>query len=400
MIVPGARHNGDVAERRGDVVRRLWSALWRYERPGPRTRTILLSLVAGALLTDALLRAASPESGLGARPLVGTFATVAVALIAWRPPVAVLLMLAGGVLTVAFGGAVEYLLAMTVTLGLVAVTTSLALTGVYAATIVALMIVQLFRPGGLTLGATAVLSVLGLASFLVGRSFREQRERSRAMRSALSAREDAVTQEVRKERVRIADELHDIVAHEITIVVMHARAMEHTDDPAALKASREAITRSAVQALADIRRMLDIAPPEDPASPDTALATEGFVRALDPSAAELRNAGIDVEIDFPDDLDASNTVLTTLVRVAREACMNVLKHATDATRVTIEVRRDDEGVVLVVQDDSPSAAPVGVPKSGYGLARMTERVAMLGGSLHSAPTRPGWRVTARIPLTR
>lgn len=383
------------------VLRRRSAAFWRYERPGPRTRALLLGLVAAALLTDALLRAASPDPTVNERPLVGTFATVSIAVIAWRPPIAVLLMIAGGILTVAFGGALEYLLAMTVALGLVAVTTSLALTGVFATTVVTLMIVQLLRGSdGLTVGAAAVLSLLGLGSFIIGRGFREQRERSRAMRRALVDREAALERAVHEERQRIADELHDIVAHEITIVVMHARAMEHTDDPEALRRSREAITRSAVQALADIRRMLSVAPPDDPVSSDTALATEGFVEALRDSVGKLRDAGIDVVVDFPADLDASNTVITTLVRVAREACYNVLKHAANATRVHVEVRRDDAGVILVVQDDSPEATAVDVPKSGYGLARMAERVGVLGGRLDGGPTAHGWRVTARIPLTR
>lgn len=383
------------------VLRRRWSAFWQYERPGPRTRALLLGLVAAALLTDALLRAASSDPAMSARPLVGTFATVSMAAIAWRPPFAVVLMIAGGVLTVAFGGALEYLLAMAVALGLVAVTTSLALTGVFAATIVALMVVQLLRVSdGLTIGAAAVLSVLGLGSFIVGRAFREQRERSRAMRRALHDREAALEGAVHEERQRIADELHDIVAHEITIVVMHARAMEHTDDPETLRTSREAITRSAVQALADIRRMLKIAPPEEPISADTALATGGFDRALDDCAADLRAIGVEVVIDFPDDLDASHTVMTTLVHVAREACRNVLKHAANATRVRVEVRHDDAGVLLKVNDDSPQPASLGVPASGYGLARMAERVALLGGELEVGPGAPGWRVSARIPLTR
>ncbi len=380
-------------------MKKAWAALWAYERPRQRTRATLLALVGAALLTDTLLRVATSDPTLGPRPLVGTFATVAIALFAWRPPLAVCLMLAGGILSVAFGGALEYLLAMSVALGLVAGTCSLALIGIYAATIVALTILQLVRgPDGLTLAATAVLSVLGLVSFLIGRSFREQRDRSRAMRRAMTDHRDDVARVIREERVRIADELHDIVAHEITIVVMHARAMAHTNDPENLRASREAITRSSVQALADIRRMLDVAPADDPDASDVALATEGFVQALKSSMAELADAGIAVGISFPDDLDASHTVVTTLVRITREACMNVLKHARTASHVDILVRRDDEGVVLTVQDDCQTPPPTGVPLSGYGLARMRERVAVLGGALEGAPTDPGWRLTARIPF--
>ncbi|WP_104178367.1 sensor histidine kinase [Cryobacterium sp. Y50] len=389
-----------MTERRGDRLRRAWAALWVYERPAPRARAILLGLVACALLTEVLLYAATSDFALGARSFVGTVASVAIALFAWRPPVAVFLLLVGGVLAVVHGGAVEYLLAMTVALGLVAVTSSSAVTGIYATTIIALVILQIVRgPDGLTIGATAVLSVLGLGSFLLGRSFREQHERSRAMRRTLTEYKDAVAREVRQERVRIADELHDIVAHEITIVVLHARAMEHTDDPDALRVSRAAILHSGVQALADIRRMLDVAPAAHATRTDVVLAAEGFVRALGASTETLADAGIEVEIEFPKDLDASRTVITTLVRVSREACMNVLKHATAATRVSIVVRRNDEGVLLTVQDDSPTAAPADVPASGYGLARMAERVGVLGGTLETLNTDPGWRLTARIPLT-
>lgn len=390
-----------MTENRARRGRRAWAALWRYERLNPRTRAVLLSLVAAGVLADALLRTTSVDPVMGARPLVGTFATVSMALFAWRPPLAVCLMVTGGVLSLPFGGAVEYLLAMSVVLGLVAATCSLALTGIYAATTVALTIVQIARgPEALTIGSTAVLSILGLASFLIGRTFREQRHRGRAMRRTLTEHEDELERVVREERVRIADELHDIVAHEITIVVMHARAMEHTDDAAILEASREAITRSAVQALADIRRMLDMTPPNAPQASDLTLATEGFASAITPSAVELERAGIDVRIDFPGDLDVSHIVLTTLVRVTREACMNVLKHAAAASRVDIAVRRDDEGILLTVQDDCFAERSVEVPRSGYGLARMRERVSLLGGSLRGERTGSGWRVTAHIPFLR
>lgn len=378
-----------------------WHARAHVEPLGRSARVWLLVLVFAVLVADSVVRAVSPSDQSVLRAALGTFLTLSAGLFAWRPLVATAMLSFGIVAATAVGGTIESLIAGATVLGLVAVTCSGAVVTAYSGVIVACLITELVRsPSGLDAGGAAVIALVALTSYVVGVGVREQRERSRSLARRLHADSEALQNQLKAERRRIADELHDIVAHELTIVAMHARVLDRTTDPEVRHRSQKAITDASTQALADIRRMLGVArdqpSDDDPSSP----LTQSFESALATTTRDLEDAGISVHVDRPADLELSRSVAVALAHVVRESSVNVLKHATGARTVTISLSVQGEGVVLTVHDDSPPARSAGLPPSGYGLRRMEERLRALAGSLRAERRDDGWWVVASLPTQR
>lgn len=382
-------------QRRAFTLRRALQDAWAYERPGNRFRLFLLSFVVAAVVADTLLRLSGATEPLSGQTMWGSLVIVAVALFAWVPPAGVLLIVAWSVIAIFLPGGADYALAMAAAFGLAAATTSVAAIVLYAVALMLLLVMKLSDGAqGISVGGVATIAIIALASFVVGRVLREQQERSRRLRTAVVEHEQAIEREIKRERLRITDELHDIVAHDITLVVMHARALARTDDPEQRRLSQEVVLASAMQALADVRRMLDVA---DRVETSDAVKTGAFEENITPSADELRRAGIEVTVDAPAEIVLSQTVGFTLGLVAREACMNALKHAAGVRSVEISLASEGAGVVLTVRDDGAGTTSGAVPASGYGLPRMRERVAVVGGTLEAGPDAHGWRVVVRVP---
>ncbi|MFB8387852.1 sensor histidine kinase [Microbacterium sp. NPDC055910] len=202
---------------------------------------------------------------------------------------------------------------------------------------------------------------------------------------------------VREERQRIADDLHDVVAHDLTVIAMHARLLDRTDDPDERSQSQEAILASAKQALVDLRRVVDIAADN---REDAARSTDhSLAAAVESFRTALEHAGYDVAVRVnaaADELDL--LTVSTLERIIREAATNIMKHAPAPQHVELSVARGGEGVVLRIRNTL--AATVGAPKlpgSGYGTARMRERTALRGGTFSSGAHEGDWLLEARFP---
>ncbi|WP_455132657.1 sensor histidine kinase [Microbacterium aurum] len=356
-------------------------------------------LIAVTLILDSLFRATNGGATSVVSAVVTTSATVAVALFAWRPTIATLAVMAASI-AAAITGVSDSLLAGAAIVGLVAFTCSPALTAVYAAVWVVWLIVVVaghdatFQP----LGAI-VIAVLSLLSLLTGVAIRQQSERAKTLATQLEASEREVAEQLRHERDLIADELHDIVAHEITIVALHAAVLERTEDSITRTQSQTAIREAAVQALTDIRRVLGMVRGEENLAPERAPAPDSLEGALAASVKELRNAGIDVQVDVPEEVRLPNAPLLALIRVIRESATNVLKHATGARHVSISLRVEHDWVHLRITDDSPPAHTAGLPSSGYGIVRLRERFRVFGGSFDAGREPEGWVVSAALPLT-
>jgi signal transduction histidine kinase len=200
---------------------------------------------------------------------------------------------------------------------------------------------------------------------------------------------------VAEERSRIARELHDVIAHSVSVMTVQAGAARTLlpEDPDRAMAPLLAVEETGRQALAEMRRLLGILR-EDNAP---ALAPQPGLSELPALAESVRHAGLPVEVSVegePRPLPAG--VDLTAYRIVQEALTNTLKHA-GPTRASVVVRYDRDAVVLSVIDDGRiSTAADG---SGHGLIGMRERVGLYGGELHAGPgANGGFVVSARLPV--
>lgn len=371
---------------------------WAYYPLPSITRGLLIAFVAVALLLDSIVRATNDGTTGVESAIVTTSITVSIALFAWRPPVATIVL---SVAAIAAGitGVVDSVLLGAAILGLAAFTCSAALTVVYAISWTTWLIAIVLRPGsGVQPLGAVIIAFLGVASLLIGLAIRNQYTKAQMLTTQLEATEREVAEQLRHERDLIADELHDIVAHEITIVALHAAVLERTEDRTTRSQSQTAIREAAVQALTDIRHVLGMVRGEENLTPDRLPSPDGLPGTIAVVTKELEQAGIEVTVDVPDDVRLPSASMVALIRVIRESGTNVLKHATGARHVRIALRVERGWARLEFSDDSPPARTAGLPTSGYGIMRLQERFRLFGGSFRAARGPQGWVVSASLPL--
>ncbi|MET7667621.1 sensor histidine kinase [Micromonospora luteifusca] len=215
------------------------------------------------------------------------------------------------------------------------------------------------------------------------------RDRAERLEREQEARADRVRAE---ERTRIAREMHDVVAHRVSLMVVHAGALEVTAvEPATVEAAA-LIRTTGRQALTDLREVLGVLRQAGPA-----VVPERGLDALDELIGESRTAGLRVcrrDEGVPSALPA--TVGRTAYRVVREALTNVRKHAGDAETVVC-LRYLPDGLEVLVRN-GPSEGGVALPGAGQGLLGLRERVELLGGRLEARSVDGGFLVRALIPL--
>lgn len=217
------------------------------------------------------------------------------------------------------------------------------------------------------------------------------RLRQERMRELERERERAVEEE----RARLARELHDLVSHNVGMMVVQAGAGDVLLDrePARTREALRAIEAGGREALLELRRLLGLLRDAGEAE----LAPQPTLARLRELVDRMRAAGIDVALRMDvaaEELDAA--VDLSAYRIVQEALTNVLKHAR-ATRVEILVRRLADALEVEVTDDGTGA--VAGARGGHGLVGIAERVALLGGDLDvGAPEGGGFRVRARLPL--
>ncbi|WP_343951986.1 sensor histidine kinase, partial [Nonomuraea longicatena] len=241
---------------------------------------------------------------------------------------------------------------------------------------------------GLLAVPTSAIPVLSLATVLAGAA-------AGLASRLLAVRRHAMAERVRRaERLDLARELHDVVAHHITGIVLQAQAAQvvtrrHPDQAAD---SLSAIESSGARALAATRRVVDVL-----RTAGAAPAEHGRLRDM---VEDFGLHGVRASLRLAAEPDGwPPEVATTVHRVVRESLTNVLRHARQAREVTVEVTEDTAAVTVTVEDDAPASAGRG--RAGYGLVGMRERLEALGGTLAAGP-RPGsgWSVRASIPVER
>lgn len=234
--------------------------------------------------------------------------------------------------------------------------------------------------------ALAINGVAWLAGAATGSALRHRDERARA----------TVEKVRQEERLELARELHDVVAHHITAVLIHAQATHvlARKDPTKVPDALADIEAAASEGLVAMRRVVGILRDTDDAPPVTS-GTESL-RAL---VERFSRQGLPVRLRTPEaDQPRPPEVTSTIYRIVQEALTNVARHAPLATSVTVAVVQDPQGVTVEIADETPPA-PVKPARNGYGLLGMRERTAALGGTLRAGPRAGGgWSVIATLPV--
>jgi signal transduction histidine kinase len=213
----------------------------------------------------------------------------------------------------------------------------------------------------------------------------EQAEQDRAAHAARA---------VAEERALIARELHDLVAHSMGVIVIQAQAGQRAVDaePDAARAALSAIEGSGRQGLAEMRRLLGLLTSLEHGS----VTPQPTLRGLDELVAQVRSAGLPVELETVGDLTGLPAgVDLAAYRIVQEALTNVLKHAGPAT-ARVHVRRVGGVLELEVCDDGHGARD---PRPGHGQVGMRERAALYGGAVDAGDLPGGgYRVRARLAV--
>ena len=234
----------------------------------------------------------------------------------------------------------------------------------------------------------------------IGRTLR-QRQLQAARLQDLAAqleleREERAQTAVAEERSRISRELHDVVAHSVSVMVVQAQAAQRLLQGEQQEA-RQALTSietTGRQALTELRRLPGILRRTDA---ELALAPQPSLKHLDALVEQTREAGLPIELSVEGDVGSLPPgVDLSAYRIVQEALTNALKHAGPA-RARVEIHYSDAEVELEVSDDGPGTG--GGEGTGHGLVGMRERVALYGGVLESGKrTGGGYLVRARLPL--
>ena len=236
----------------------------------------------------------------------------------------------------------------------------------------------------------------------IGRGVAARRERLTLLeeRAELLERQRAaeLRQVVEEERRSIARELHDVVAHRVSLMTVQAGAAQAVldDDPGRAAKAMNAVEDAGRAALDELRHLLDVLGPRASEQPRTPVASLADLQKL---AEQMESAGLGVVLDvdaLPDDLPTR--VDLSAFRIVQESLTNTLRHAGSDATATVHVAFDGGELSVEVVDDGVGESSW-IGGSGRGLAGMRERAELLGGSFEAGPTTDGgFRVRVVIPL--
>jgi signal transduction histidine kinase len=281
-------------------------------------------------------------------------------------------------------------------------------TAIVAATLVeagTLLVATRFSPAGSVNDGILLLTALVLAFALLGTAQRTQQQ----YLSVLEERADQLARErdqqaliaAAQERQRIAREMHDIVAHSVSVMIAlsEGAAAKAEKNPPQAKESMRQVAATGRDALTELRKVLSVL--RDPGSGDR--RPQPTVASLDFLAEDMNTAGLPVTLTVTGDANAlPDAVQVTIFRVVQEALTNVLKHAHEPTRAEVRVEASPRTVVVTVQDDGRAVSRATPPPrgSGNGLAGMRERARLFEGSVAAGRHQDqGWVLTCTLHPT-
>jgi len=238
----------------------------------------------------------------------------------------------------------------------------------------------------------AVYLVVATVTGSIGLALRLAYKRGHSLELELAEQAEREREAILAERRWIAGELHDNIAHHLTVISLHAQLL---DDEAMRPASQDAIRTASKKALNDLRFVIRLA--EDaPSAGQPALGD--LAAAIEEARGEFEAAGHTVVVEGNAKDDAiPRAVDLIFARIVRESATNVLKYAGPGEiQITLEITADS--VIITIRSPMPIVARHDVPSSGTGLNRMAERVLGISGEFHAGPDKGFWVVRARLPL--
>lgn len=262
--------------------------------------------------------------------------------------------------------------------------------GIVAPTVVAVGLDERVR------GSVAVLAT-GAASLLLGLQIRGRREYLDAQRA------EAARAAVVAERSRIAQEMHDVIGHNLSVITSLANggavaARTSPDDAVQAFDAIGAVSRSSVREVARVLAVLR----HDHSSDGASLTPQPGLADVAGLVESMRSAGVTVSVTHRGSLQGLSAGRQLAVyRIVQESLTNVLRHAAPGPRVRVSILRQADDVLVTVEDHG-AASPDGwhttrpVRGDGHGILGMRERAEAYGGTLEAGPHGTGWKVTARI----
>jgi len=275
-----------------------------------------------------------------------------------------------------------------------------------ALALVALVIVTLTTPGLDSVEALAWNTMFLLVPWLMARGLREREDGAASLSATLvterATQDAALRRAAAEERARIARDLHDVVAHSVSVMViqMGAARMQLRAGAASAEAPLLEAENVGRQALEDLRRLLNVLRADDPAENGPGSGPQSpqpGLSQLDGVLALVRTAGLSVDMEVVGQPLAVPPALDlTAYRIVQEALTNTLRHG-EATQARVRLTYKPTALEIDVVDDG-TATPAR-DGAGHGLAGISERVTLFGGAATAGPVvEGGWRVHAELPL--
>ncbi|WP_096715027.1 sensor histidine kinase [Microbacterium sp. SZ1] len=364
----------------------------RGERATVIERIAVLGIVGTIVVINAVVAFTSPD----VEPLaavIGVVSTAVLALFLWSPLIAVCGLVAVFALSFLVGIESESLILLAVAAGLVVRLGWTSLVMVYAG-------VFLLATALVAVGVNAdpinvgVYLIAAVVSSIIGYALRLAFARGRRLEVELAEKAEQERQAVLAERRWIAGELHDSIAHHLTVVSLHVQML---DDADASPASQEAIRIAARKAMTDLRFVIDLA---DDGPRAAGMPAGDLAASIDEASEEFESAGHTVLLEGdPADERIPRAAEIIFARIVREAATNALKYA-GAGRIDIRLDVTDDAASLSISSPLAATPRRELSSSRTGIGRMAERVLGASGEFSAGESDGRWVVAARLPIAR
>jgi signal transduction histidine kinase len=282
---------------------------------------------------------------------------------------------------------------------------------VYLGGVVGLIVALELQPAAVATASSWISTILTVTvAWLAGENLRARRARRQqeladAHRLA-QQRADEGRRAVSEERLRIARDLHDVVAHSMSVIAVQAGVANHLIDerPELVRQALGTIEVTAREGLVEMRRLLGVLRTEENDGEGNGPGPAEGLRDLDRLLEQFHTAGLQLKVTNSVDISGLPAALDiSAYRIVQEGLTNVLRHGGSAAELTI--RRSEAALLIEIQDDgrhrgsmpsSPGSGPAG---SGHGLTGIRERAALFGGTLEAGPQpHGGFRLFVELPL--